>query len=53
MAFKPNYRFERSERNRLKQAKRDEKQRRREERKAERDEANPPEPGADADREPG
>jgi hypothetical protein len=43
MAFKPNYRFERSERNRLKLAKKDEKLRRQQERKAQRDEPKPPE----------
>ena len=34
---KPNYRFERAERNRVKQAKKEEKARRRDERKAETD----------------
>ena len=32
MAFKPNYRFERAERDRLKKAKKEEKQRRQQER---------------------
>ena len=32
MTFKPNYRFERAERNRLKQAKKDEKSKRQQER---------------------
>lgn len=43
MAFKPNYRFERSERARLKQAKKDEKLRRQQERTAERREPDQPE----------
>ena len=43
MAFRPNYRIERRERDLLKQAKREEKQRRRQERKEQRD---PPEPPA-------
>ena len=34
MAFKPNYRFERNERDRAKQAKKEEKLRRRQERKS-------------------
>ncbi len=38
MAFKPNYRGGRRERDRLKQAKRDEKLRRRQERKLQREE---------------
>ena len=37
MAFRPNYRFERNERNLAKQAKKEEKLRRRQERKSERD----------------
>jgi hypothetical protein len=36
MPFKPNYRFERNERNRLKQAKKEDKVRRQQERKAQR-----------------
>jgi hypothetical protein len=52
MAFKPNYRFERAERDRLKQAKKDEKLRRQQERASSRqdgdsgkttDERDPPE----------
>jgi hypothetical protein len=48
MAFRTNYRFERSERQRLKQAKKDEKLRRQQERKAQRDDSDspPPEDGA-------
>jgi hypothetical protein len=43
MPFKPNYSFERRERERLKQAKKEEKLRRRQqERKAQPDEPNPP-----------
>lgn len=38
MAFKPNYRFERNERNRLKQEKKEDKLRRQQERKAQRQE---------------
>ncbi|HTT79472.1 MAG TPA: hypothetical protein VMF86_07325 [Stellaceae bacterium] len=41
MPFKPNYRFERLERERLKKAKKDEKLRRQQERTAPRDEQNP------------
>jgi hypothetical protein len=48
MAFKPNYRFGRSERNRLKLAKKDEKLRRQQERKAQRDEPKPPEANRNA-----
>lgn len=44
MAFRTNYRFERSERQRLKQAKKDEKLRRQQERKAQRDDSDPPTP---------
>jgi hypothetical protein len=44
MAFRTNYRFERSERQRLKQAKKDEKLRRQQERKAQRDDSDPPAP---------
>ncbi len=40
MPFKPNYRLDRRERDRLKQAKRDEKLRRKEERKSQREEPN-------------
>jgi hypothetical protein len=43
MAFRPNYRFERNERNLAKQAKKEEKLRRRQERKSERDGAVEPE----------
>lgn len=46
MAFRPNYRFERLERERLKKAKKEEKSRRQQERTAEpadRDAAAPPE----------
>jgi hypothetical protein len=42
MAFRTNYRFERSERQRLKQAKKDEKLRRQQERKAQRDDSDSP-----------
>jgi len=38
MAFKPNYRFERNERNRLKQAKKEDKLRRQQERKLDQEE---------------
>jgi hypothetical protein len=51
MVFKPNYRFERNERDRAKQAKKEEKLRRRQERKSQDDvpderelDANPPPP---------
>jgi hypothetical protein len=37
MPFKPNYRFDRMERDRLKQAKKEDKLRRQQERKAQRD----------------
>ena len=47
MAFKPNYRFGRSERDRLKQTKKEDKLRRKQERKAQRDE---PEAGERAPR---
>ena len=47
MPFKPNYRIERRERDRAKQAKKEEKLRRQQERKAERDETAPPEPGVE------
>jgi hypothetical protein len=47
MAFKPNYRFERTERERIKQAKKDEKLRRHQERKLQRDEAETPESDGD------
>jgi len=47
MPFKPNYRFERRERDRVKQAKKEEKLRRQQERKAQRDESVPPEPDAE------
>jgi hypothetical protein len=46
MPFKPNYRFDRTERDRLKQAKREDKLRRQQERKAQRD---VPEPNDDVD----
>jgi hypothetical protein len=47
MAFKPNYRFERAERNRAKQLKRDEKLRRQQERTLTRNEDPDPEPAAE------
>jgi len=47
MAFKPNYRFERNERNLAKQTKKEEKLRRRQERKSQRDMAAEPEPDVD------
>ena len=51
MAFKPNYRFERNERTRLKQAKKEEKRQRREEeaarRKTETDGGEVPQDGAE------
>jgi hypothetical protein len=53
MPFKPNYRFERQERNRLKQAKKEAKLRRQQERKAERDEPPPPDAEAEPGTEPG
>jgi hypothetical protein len=40
MAFRPNYRFDRIERDRLKKAKKDEKLRRQQERKSEQPEAD-------------
>jgi hypothetical protein len=40
MAFRPNYRFERAERDRLKKAKKDEKLRRQQERAAQRPDDN-------------
>jgi hypothetical protein len=43
MAFKPNYRFERRERDRLKQAKKEEKLRRQQERATERSDPDAPE----------
>lgn len=53
MAFKPNYNQQRAERNRLKQARKDEKLREQEEararRKAEQDAAGPSAPAADAE----
>ncbi len=57
MAFRPNYRFERTERDRLKKAKKDEKLRRQQERRPPGDEpasveANP-EPEANNDAQPG
>ena len=47
MAFRPNYRFQRNERNLAKQTKKEEKLRRREERKAQRDVAAEREPDVD------
>lgn len=44
MAFRPNYRFERNERNRLKEAKKEDKLRRQQERKAQRDESDAAQP---------
>jgi hypothetical protein len=44
MAFRPNYRFERAERDRIKAAKKEEKTRRQQER-----DARPPEAGAQVD----
>ena len=41
MAFKPNYRFERAERDRLKKARKDEKLKRQQERASSRDEGGP------------
>jgi hypothetical protein len=41
MAFRPNYRFDRIERDRLKRAKKDEKLRRQQERKSEQPEPEP------------
>jgi hypothetical protein len=43
MAFKPNYRFERAERDRLKQAKKDEKLKRQQERTLSRQDGSSPE----------
>jgi hypothetical protein len=44
MAFRPNYRFDRRERDLAKQTKKEEKLRRRQERKSERDMVAEPEP---------
>jgi len=52
MAFRPNYRFERNERNLAKQAKKEEKLRRRQERKSERDGTGEPEPDVSPPPEP-
>ena len=43
MPFKPNYRFERAERDRLKKARKDEKLKRQQERASARQESGPPE----------
>jgi hypothetical protein len=43
MAFRPNYRFERAERDRLKKARKEEKLRRQQERTAGRQDSNAPE----------
>lgn len=43
MPFKPNYRFERAERDRLKKAKKDEKQKRQQERASPRQDSTPAE----------
>jgi hypothetical protein len=43
MAFKPNYRFERAERDRLKKARKDEKLKRQQERASSRQDGSPPE----------
>jgi len=53
MAFKPNYRFERAERDRLKRAKKEEKARRRQEERAASagDGATPAAPAEDAPQE--
>jgi hypothetical protein len=48
MPFKPNYSFERRERDRLKQAKKEEKLRRQQERKAERGDDNLPDADGNA-----
>jgi len=50
MAFKPNYRFERQERDRLKRAKKEDKLRRQQDRKAQRDEPDMPESDGNPDR---
>jgi hypothetical protein len=50
MAFKPNYRFERAERDRAKKAKKEEKLRRRQDRAAPQQDAIPPEPTEEKDR---
>jgi hypothetical protein len=42
MAFKPNYRFERAERDRLKKARKDEKLKRQQERVSQRQDGDPP-----------
>lgn len=52
MAFRPNYRFERNERNLAKQAKKEEKSRRRQERKSQRDVPEEREPDLDPPPEP-
>jgi len=49
MAFRTNYRFERRERDRLKQQKKEEKLRRQQERKGQRDETATPETEANPD----
>lgn len=49
MAFRTNYRFERRERDRLKQQKKEEKLRRQQERKGQRDETAIPEAEANPD----
>jgi hypothetical protein len=41
MAFKPNYRFERAERDRLKKARKDEKLKRQQERATQREDTSP------------
>jgi hypothetical protein len=50
MAFKPNYRFERAERNRTKQAKKEEKLRRQQERVSARTDNRDPEPAAEGEK---
>ena len=49
MAFKPNYRFERAERNRLKQARKDEKSKRQQERISSRRDHSSAEPTEERD----
>jgi hypothetical protein len=49
MAFKPNYRFERAERDRLKKARKDEKLRRQQERASSRQDSNAAEPVEEKD----
>jgi hypothetical protein len=44
MAFKPNYRFERAERDRLKKARKDEKLKRQQDRATQRQDGEPPTP---------